>query len=308
MPTLPPAPSAPGSPTPSPALDPQPTETDTGIEIRLRPRSGWLWLDWRGLVEYRDLIILLIRRDFVARYTQTILGPAWAIISPVATAVVFAVVFSRVLGVSTDGVPPQLFYLCGLLGWNYFNQTLNATSNTLRGNFHLFSKVYFPRLAVPLALAFSNLAAALVQLVTFAAVFAYALLADPAITARPSWTALALPFLFLHLGALALGGGLLLSAITAKYRDFQHVAPFLLNLLMYVTPVIYPVSKIPEHWRWVAAINPVSSVIEGFRAVLLGTPGFHPAHYALSVAITVGVFLLGVGLYQRLARDFVDYA
>jgi lipopolysaccharide transport system permease protein len=278
------------------------------IEIRIRARNGWLWLDWRGLVDYRDLVFLLIRRDFVSKYTQTILGPAWAVVSPVATAVVFAVVFSRVLGVSTDGVPPQLFYLCGLLGWNYFNQTLNATSNTLRSNYNLFSKVYFPRLAVPLALAFANLAAAGVQLVTFGTVFAAAVLIDPSITARPSWTALALPFLFLHLGALALGAGLLLSAVTAKYRDFQHVAPFILNLLLYVTPVIYPISKIPEQWRWIAAVNPVSSVIEAFRAVLLGTPGFNPSYYALSLVVTAGVFFIGVGLYQKLARDFVDYA
>jgi lipopolysaccharide transport system permease protein len=278
------------------------------IEIRIRARNDWLWLDWRGLVDYRDLVFLLIRRDFVSKYTQTILGPAWAVVSPVATAVVFAVVFSRVLGVSTDGVPPQLFYLCGLLGWNYFNQTLNATSNTLRSNYNLFSKVYFPRLAVPLALAFANLAAAGVQLVTFGTVFAAAVLIDPSITARPSWTALALPFLFLHLGALALGAGLLLSAVTAKYRDFQHVAPFILNLLLYVTPVIYPISKIPEQWRWIAAVNPVSSVIEAFRAVLLGTPGFNPSYYALSLVVTAGVFFIGVGLYQKLARDFVDYA
>ena len=251
------------------------------------------------MIEYRDLIYLLVRRDFVSKYAQTILGPAWAVVTPVVTAFVFAFVFGHVLGVATDGVPPQLFYLCGLLGWNYFNQTLSATSNTLRGNYQLFSKVYFPRLAVPLALSFSNLIAAAIQIVTFAGIFAWAVLANPAISARPSWGALALPFLFLHLGVLALGGGLLLSAITAKYRDFQHVAPFLLNLLMYVTPVIYPVSQIPEKWRWVAAINPVSPIIEAFRGALLGTPGFHLGYYALS---------LGVGLYQKLARDFVDYA
>lgn len=288
-----------------PAPKPSP---DAFVEIRIRPKSGWLWMDWRGLLEYRDLIALLIRRDFVSKYRQTVLGPAWAVVTPIVTAVVFAFVFSRVLGVSTDGVPPQLFYLCGLLGWNYFNLTLGATSNTLRSNYQLFSKVYFPRLAVPVALTFANLAAAAVQLLTFAGVFTLALLTNPAISARPSWTALLLPFLFLHLGVLALGTGLLLSSITAKYRDFQHVTPFLLNLLMYVTPVIYPASQIPEKWRWVTAINPVAPVIEGFRAMLLGTPGFHLSHYSFSVVITAIVFVLGVGLYQRLARDFVDYA
>ncbi|MEY4489720.1 MAG: hypothetical protein RIQ79_2228 [Verrucomicrobiota bacterium] len=278
------------------------------VELRIRARSGWLWVDWRGLLAYRDLILLLVRRDFVSKYKQTILGPVWAVVTPVVTAVVFAGVFGKVLRVSTDGVPPSLFYLCGLLGWNYFNQTLNATSNTLRGNYAIFSKVYFPRLVTPLATALANLAAAGVQLLTFGAVYVVALASIPAMAARPTWWALTLPLLFLHLGALALGGGLLLSAVTAKYRDFQHVAPFILNLLMYVTPVIYPMSQIPEKWRWLAAINPVAPVVEAFRAVLLGTPSFDPAYYALSVAVSAAVLIIGVGYYQRLARDFVDYA
>lgn len=278
------------------------------MEIRIKPKSQWLWLDWKGLLEYRDLIYLMVRRDFVSKYAQTILGPAWSVVTPLITALVFAVVFSKVLGVSTEGTPPQLFYLCGLLGWNYFNQTLTATSNTLRGNYQLFSKVYFPRLAVPLAMSISNLVAAIIQLLTFFAFFLYSVVKNPAIDARPEWTALALPVLFLHLGALALGTGLLLSSITAKYRDFQHVTPFFINLLMYVTPVIYPLSQIPEKWRWLAAINPISPVIEGFRSALLGTDGFNGAHYAVSVGITLIVFVAGVSTYQRMARNFVDYA
>ena len=278
------------------------------MEIRIKPKSQWLWLDWKGLWEYRDLIYLLVRRDFVSKYAQTILGPAWSVVTPLITALVFAAVFSKVLGVSTEGTPPQLFYLCGLLGWNYFNQTLTATSNTLRSNYQLFSKVYFPRLAVPVAISISNLMAAVIQLLTFAAVFSYAVIQQPEIAARPGWIALALPLLYIQLGALALGTGLLMSAITAKYRDFQHVTPFVLNLLMYITPVIYPLSQIPEKWRWLAAINPVSPVIEGFRAALLGTDGFHLAYYGLSAGVTLIVFVSGVCTYQRMARNFVDYA
>lgn len=278
------------------------------MEIRIKPQSKWLWVDWKGLIEYRDLIYLMVRRDFVSKYAQTILGPAWAVVTPLITALVFAVVFGKVLGVSTEGTPPQLFYLCGLLGWNYFNQTLTATSNTLRSNYQLFSKVYFPRLTVPLATSLSNLVAAGIQLLTFFLVYVYVVVMNPEVTARPGWGALALPVLFVHLGALALGTGLLLSSITAKYRDFQHVTPFILNLMMYVTPVIYPLSQIPEKWRWLAALNPVSSIIEGFRGALLGTPGFQPTHYALSAAVTLIVFIVGIGVYQRLARDFVDYA
>lgn len=281
---------------------------DKNQEFRIRARSEWLWIDWRGIYSYRDLIVLLVRRDFVSRYKQTVLGPVWAVVTPIVTAVVFAQVFGKVLKVSTDGVPPSLFYLCGLLGWNYFNSTLTATSNTLRGNYAIFSKVYFPRLVTPLAIAVSNLAAAGVQLATFVIVFTVALTSLPEMAARPTWWVLALPLMFLHLSLLALGGGLLLSAITAKYRDFQHVAPFILNLLMYVTPVIYPMSQIPEKWRWLASINPVAPVVEAFRAVLLGTPSFHPSYYGLSLVMTLVVFLIGVGFYQRLARDFVDYA
>lgn len=278
-------------------------------DIRIRPQSGWMWLDWAGLVAYRDLIFLLVRRDFVARYKQTILGPLWAVATPIVTAMVFALVFSRVLGVSTDGVPPQLFYLCGLLGWNYFNSTLNATSNTLRGNYALFSKVYFPRLVTPLAMVLSNLAAAIVQLITFVGIYGFVVWKDPGVTVRPVWWAVAtLPLLFAHLALLSLGAGLLLSAVTAKYRDFQQVAPFLLNLLMYITPVIYPISQIPEKWQWMAAVNPVAPVLEAFRAVLLGTPTFDPVFYGLSVVVTLVLFVVGVGYYQKLARDFVDYA
>jgi lipopolysaccharide transport system permease protein len=277
-------------------------------EYRIRPRSAWLWIDWRGLIDYRDLVLLLVRRDFVSKYKQTILGPIWAIVTPIVTAVVFAQVFGRVLNVSTDGVPPSLFYLCGLLGWNYFNQTLNATSNTLRGNYAIFSKVYFPRLVTPLALAISNLAAAGVQLITLGIVYVVAVMSLPDMAAHPTWGALLLPFMFLHLSLLALGGGLLMSALTAKYRDFQHVAPFVLNLLMYVTPVIYPMSQIPERWRWLASLNPVAPIVEAFRAVLLGTPSFQPAYYGLSLIVTVVLFFIGVGFYQKLARDFVDYA
>lgn len=282
--------------------------TPAPYEVRIRPRSGWQVLDLRALLEYRDLVVLLVRRDFVSRYKQTVLGPAWAVATPVATALVFAGVFGAALGIPTDGVPPSLFYLCGLLGWNYFNQTLNATGNTLRGNFNLFSKVYFPRLVPPLASVVSNLAAAGMQLVTFAAVFAFAAWRLPELAARPGWGALALPLLFAHLGALALGAGLLLSALTARYRDFQQVAPFILNLLMYVTPVIYPLSQIPEKWRWLAAINPVAPVIETFRAALLGTPLPSPGLYALSAALSALILVAGLAVYQRLARDFVDYA
>ena len=278
------------------------------LEYKIRAQSDWLWIDWRGVFDYRDLVLLLVRRDFVSKYKQTILGPAWAVVTPIVTAVVFAQVFGKVLKVSTDDVPPSLFYLCGLLGWNYFNQTLNATSNTLRGNYAIFSKVYFPRLVTPLASAISNLAAAGVQLVTFSIVYVVAATNLPDMAARPTWAALLLPLMFVHLSLLALGGGLLLSAITAKYRDFQHVAPFVLNLLMYVTPVIYPMSQIPERWRWLASLNPVAPIVEAFRAALLGTPSFNPNYYGLSLGVTAVVFLVGVGFYQKLARDFVDYA
>jgi len=275
--------------------------------ILIRPNQAWLRVDWSGLWQYRDLLALLVQRDFTAKYQQTILGPVWFVINPLINAVVFTVLFSRIIGIPTDGVPPMLFYLGGQLTWNYFANVLASTGNSLAGNAGMFSKVYFPRLIPPLAMCGSSLVAFLVQFGVFAAFWSYYAAFTPFGAAlHLGWSLALLPLLILQTAALGLGVGLVLSAVTAKYRDLQQLTGYLLQIWMYVTPVIYPLSRIPEKWRWAAQLNPMTSIVELTRGLLLGAGQDTPAAHALSLLFTAVVLAGGVMLYQRMARTFVD--
>ncbi|HWL17080.1 MAG TPA: ABC transporter permease [Opitutus sp.] len=280
-------------------------------EIVIRPNQSWLRIDWRGVLQYKDLVFLMVRRDFIARYKQTILGPAWFIINPVITSLMFTVVFSRVLGVGTGGIPPMLFYLSGMLAWSYFSNLLSTTSNALLHNASLFGKVYFPRLIVPLAMSVSSCIAFGIQLCTFLAVLAFNVAthrADVSL-AQVGIALLSLPLILLHTALLAMGVGLTLASITAKYRDFQHLTGFMLQLWMYASPVIFPFAhvqqKFPGH-SWIAALNPMAAVIENVRALFFGTPGMPLPYLLFSIGVAVTIFLFGVLNYQRTARTFID--
>jgi lipopolysaccharide transport system permease protein len=280
-------------------------------ETVIRPNQSWLQIDWRGLLQYRDLVLLMVRRDFIARYKQTVLGPAWFVINPVLTSLTFTLVFSRVLGVATGGIPPLLFYLSGMLTWSYFSNLLNTTSGALLNNANLFGKVYFPRLVVPVGMAISSCIAFGVQLCTFLAVLGFfAATGRVEITWASVLLALAaLPLLVLHTALLALGVGLSLASITAKYRDFQHLTGFLLQLWMYLTPVIFPFSRIQERfpdYAWLAALNPMSAVVESGRALFFDSPGMPLPYVALSVGVSAALCIFGVLMYQRTARTFID--
>lgn len=275
--------------------------------IVIRPGQSWLRVDWAGLWQYRDLLVLLVQRDFTARYQQTILGPAWFIINPLINAAVFTILFSRIIGIPTDGIPPMLFYLGGQLAWNYFANVLGATGNSLTGNAGIFSKVWFPRLIPPLAMCGSGLIAFFIQLAVFLAFWAW----NYAFTAfgadfRFTWTLALLPLLLVQTAALGLGVGLVLSALTAKYRDLQHLTGYLLQIWMYATPVIYPLSRIPAEWRWLVNLNPMASIVELTRVILLGTGEVTVAGHAVSLGLTAGILAAGIVLYQRMARTFVD--
>ncbi len=277
------------------------------VEIVIKPSTAWFTVDWRGLLAYRDLIRQLVLRDFTAKYKQTILGPAWFFINPLITTAMFTLVFNKVIGVPTDGVPPMLFYLCGMLGWTYFATVLTATGNSLAGSASLFSKVYFPRLIPPLALALSSLLVLAIQLATFLFFYVreHCFVADATIAA-PSLAWLAFPGLVLHMGLLSLGTGLILSTLTAKYRDLQHIQGFIIQLWMYATPIIYPLSRVPEKWQWVAHLNPMTAIVECTRKLFLGVGTVDSTQYAQSAALSVVVFLVGIFAYQRAARTFVD--
>lgn len=280
-------------------------------EIVIRPRAAWLRLDLKELADFRDLMWLLVRRDFVAKYKQTILGPAWFVLQPLMTTLVFTLLFSGVLGIKTGNVPPILFYLCGQLAWNYFGQTLNGTGNTFTHNAHLFSKVYFPRLVVPLAVSISNLVAFGVQLGLFLVVYAWYAVTQPA-AIQPSWLIVTLPLVLVQTGLTAFGVGLWIAGLTAKYRDFAHLLGFLTQLWMYGTPVIYPLStlleKLPPHWQWLAYVNPMTAPVETFKAAFLGAGTVTPTLVLVSVAISVVVGVTGLFYFQRVERSFVDTA
>jgi len=276
-------------------------------EIVLQPTRGLRFLDWRELVAYRDLLGLLVWRDFVTRYKQTILGPLWHIFQPLLTTVIFTVVFSHIAELPTDDLPPTLFYLCGLLAWNYFSQTFSSTSNTLVANAGLFGKVYFPRLIVPLAGVISNVVSFLIQLTSFFVVLYLYVASHPGVTVGPRWEAIfLLPLVLLQLAAFSLGVGLWLAALTTKFRDFAVLSGFIIQLWMYVTPIILPLAKVPPQWHIYVALNPVTMPVECFRHLLLGTGWINTTLLMVSIVSTIVALVTGILVFQRVERTFVD--
>ena len=278
------------------------------FERIIRPNRPWFRVDWAGLFRYRDLLGLMVRRDFVARFQQTILGPAWFIIQPLIMTVVFTFVFGRALGTPTEGVPPFLFYLCGMLGWTYFSNVLGTAGNTFGTNAGIFTKVYFPRLIVPLSVVLSNLITFAVQAATFLVFYLVFLLNEGTKSGlRPDVFALiCLPLALGQAAALALGMGFVTSALSAKYRDLQHVLPFLLQIGIFATPVIYPLSQLGPRGRWVAGLNPMSTVVETFRLAFFGVGTVRLGDVVFSAASTIAILVAGFALFQRAERTFAD--
>jgi lipopolysaccharide transport system permease protein len=276
--------------------------------IVIQPTRGFFRVDWRALVEYRDLLMLLVRRDFVSKYKQSILGPLWFIIQPLATTLVFTVIFGNVAKLPSDGMPRMLFYLCALVPWNYFAANLSSTSTTFTSNIGLFGKVYFPRLVVPLSLTVSNLITFGIQLITFLGFFVYfKFLSAAGPLIRPSLEIALVPLFLLQIAVLSLGFGLLISALTVTYRDLVYAMTFLVQLWMYATPVVYPLSMVTSHkWRVVAALNPMTAIVESFKHAFLGAGTVDLRYTSISVALTLVVFFLGLVFFTRAERTFVD--
>jgi lipopolysaccharide transport system permease protein len=277
------------------------------FEIRIAPSSGWLRIDWRELWEYRDLLWLLIQRDVTSRYKQTLLGPLWFVAQPVLTAIVFAIVFGRIAGIPTDGIPGPLFYLCGLLGWTYFSQNVSNAGASFVNNAHLFGKVYFPRLIVPIATICSNLVAFAIQLAPFLGFLAYyKFFTAEGASIRFTWAVLLTPLPLLHVAVLSLGVSLLMSAATAKFRDLVHLNAFLLQIWMFATPIFYPLSKVPAYWKWIAWANPMSVPVEAFRICLLGRGTLAWQDIAISSGIALALLALGLAAFSRVERTVMD--
>jgi len=281
-----------------------PVQVDGNWTTRITPHRGWL--DWRlkQLWQYRDLIRLFVWRDFVSAYKQTILGPAWHVIQPLLTTLMFTLIFARVARISTGGVPPFLFYLSGLVAWNYFATNLTKTSTTFLGNAHLLGKVYFHRMAVPISVTLSNLVTFAIQLGIFLVVLAFYLLTGSDVHLT-GWIFCA-PIFLLMLAGYGLGGGIIVSALTTRYRDLANLVSFGVQLAMYATPVIYPASAVPERHRWILHLNPLTPVFEGFRLGFLGTGTVDVAHLAISFGVMVLVLIVGLMLFTHVERIFMD--
>ncbi len=275
-------------------------------ETVIEATHGWRFLNFRELYDYRDLLWLFVWRDISSRYKQTLLGPVWYVVQPALTTAVFMVIFSRVGRIPTNGVPSSLFYLCGLLLWNYFSQTFQSTAGTLVNNVAVFGKVYFPRLTVPLSSVISNLVGVAIQFVLFTIIFAIEKTGPRAGSYGLTGAAWMLPLVFMHVALLSFGFGLWLAALTAKFRDFAVLAGFLVQLLMYASPVIYPLSRVPTRWYPLAAINPLTFPLEALRSMLLnaGSPNLNLG--VESITETLVTLLTGLLVFQRVEKNFID--
>ena len=268
------------------------------------PRSGWLDVDLEELWHYRDLIILFVRRDFVAIYKQTILGPAWFLLQPLFSTIVFTIVFGKIANIPTDGLPQPLFYMSGIVVWNYFASCLSGTSNTFVDNASIFGKVYFPRLTVPVSVVIANLMTFFIQFSIFLAFLLFFYLKGA--TVKPNLLILLSPFLILQMGMLGLGFGIIVSSLTTKYRDLKFAVTFGIQLWMYATPIVYPMSQIPERWQWLFALNPMSVIVEIFRHAFLGAGSVNPLYLVISLGVTIAVLGVGIVLFRRVEKTFMD--
>ena len=277
---------------------------DEQWDLVIEPKKKWYDLQIKELWRYRDLIALFIRRDFTARFKQTILGPLWFFIQPLITTIIFTIIFGQIARLPTDGLPQFLFYMSGTLMWSYFSNCFISSSDTFISNSYIFGKVYFPRLVMPVSVLVSNLITFSIQFFFFIAFFVYFKL-NGAEVFLTSW-AFAFPLLLILEAGIGLGLGIIISSVTTKYRDLRYLVSFGVSLWMYATPIIYPVSTIPEDWQWVAAINPITPLIETFRAGFLGAGNASWAGLAYSAGFMLVVLFLGIVIFNRIEKTFID--
>lgn len=281
------------------------TKADWDLEIT--PANNLLDIKLKDLWHYRDLLLLLVKRDFISFYKQTILGPLWFFIQPVFTTVIFTFVFGNLAGISTDGLPQPLFYMAGITAWNYFADCLNKTSTVFKDNANLFGKVYFPRLIMPFSIVASNLVRFGVQMLLFILMIVYYLATD--LNFSPNWYILLFPVLVILMASLGLGLGMIISAMTTKYRDLAFLVTFGVQLLMYATTVIYPLStaieKYPKY-AWIIKYNPMTPILETFRYGFLGNGSFSWGSLGYCTAITFIITITGIIIFNKVERTFVD--
>lgn len=270
----------------------------------IKPKTGWFDINLKELLQYKDLIIMFVKRDFKTLYKQTILGPLWIIINPLLTTLMFTVVFGNIANISTDGMPQIVFYMLGTTVWTYFSTNLTKTAITFTGNTAIFGKVYFPRLVTPISTVISGLINFAVQFVMFLCFAIYYYIKGASI--QPNIYILITPFLLIQLACLSLGFGVIISSLTTKYRDLAVLVTFGVQLWMYATPVVYPASQIGGKLKTLMMLNPVSPIVESFRYAFLGSGSIPWNFLGISVVTTLVVLFIGVVLFSRVEKTFMD--
>lgn len=283
---------------------PTPVSDIENWDMIIQPQNKLLALNIRELIRYRDLVLMFIKRDFTTAYKQTILGPLWYIVQPLMTTIIYTFVFGNLAQIGTDGIPYLLFYYGGTMLWNYFTQTLNSASATFTNNNGIFSKVYFPRLTVPISTTVGAMIKMGIQFATLMIFFVYYLIKKAPV--HPTWFILLFPLLIIWIGTLGAGIGMVISALTTKYRDLNQLIGFGISLAMYATPIVYPLSEAPQKFMWVFYANPMSAPIEIFRIWFYGAGHVPPLMIAISLVTTALCLFFGLILFTKNERTFVD--
>jgi lipopolysaccharide transport system permease protein len=277
---------------------------DNITETVIKPKSSLLEIDFKELWRNKDLFSMFVKRNIVTQYKQTILGPAWFFIQPALTTIMYMVVFGGIAGIPTDGLPQPMFYLAGIVCWQYFADCLTKTSSTFIDNQNIFGKVYFPRLIVPLSTVASNLVRMFIQFLLFVAVYVFYLIKG--VHVEPNIYILLVPVLILMLAGLSLGFGVIISSLTTKYRDLTILFNFIVQLWMYATPIIYPLSTMSPDRQWIMALNPLTSIIEAFKYGTMGVGTFSWGQLAYSFGFMVVLLAVGIVIFNKVQRTFMD--
>lgn len=277
---------------------------DEHWDLVIEGKNSLFDLKFKEVWHYRDLLFSFVKRDFVSFYKQTILGPLWFFIQPIFTTIVFTFIFGNLAGLSTDGLPQPLFYLAGITAWNYFSDCITKTSTVFKDNANLFGKVYFPRIIMPLSIVISNLVRFGVQMLLFIGMLVYFVITGANV--HITWAILIFPILVVLMALQGLGLGLIITAMTTKYRDLSFLVTFGVQLLMYVTTVIYPLSAAPEKYRLLIELNPMTGLIEAFRYAFLGQGHFTAWVLGYSAFVSITIMIFGVVIFNMVEKNFVD--
>ena len=277
---------------------------DNNFKTVIKPKTGWRDINFIELWAYRDLILLFVKRDFVTKYKQTILGPAWLFITPIISTFISTFVFGTIAEIPSDGVPYFLFYMCGNTAWAYFSSCVTSTSSTFTGNAAIFGKVYFPRLVMPISTVITGLLNLFIQFALFMGFWIYFMLNGAQITI--TWMAILFPILILQMASLGLGVGIIVSSLTTKYRDLTVLVGFGVNLWMYVTPIIYSTTKLPSKLRFIIQLNPMTPVVEIMRNGFLGSGEVSWLSWGISWCVTIVVLAIGLVLFNKIEKTFMD--